>query len=552
MILLFSPFLLASHPVNAGPSGWEQPTVFTDDIDIDAHPSLSQAKDGSVWLAWSKYLWDESNTEIFYKTHNGNSWTSETRLTSQSSQDNSPVILSLSNGTVIIAWSSNRSGDFDIYLARIGQEPDQTINLTESLDRARGTGHDEAPTIAETKDAIWVFWQRCTGPECPLNGESDIYHKRYTGLAWDPEQPLIAGAQSDSLVSATASKDGTIWIAWSREQNNLYYKTLDRDSWSPEHQATSTAEADLSPSMFVARDGIIWLFWTRLYDGPNAQNDLYYKTNTNGVWSTETRLTSTTTDELQPTISHGPDRKIWLAYRTNNNPSDTWDLALTRSNQPVLAHDVAIASVQPQNPKTRQGDNATVIVEARNLGDWSETVTVKGHAGIRADVDLDGDVDIDDLSRTQLSQYGKDPRFDIDLDGDIDLADTIQVYITLFTNPRIPIGTKTMTISPNTSIQVNFQWTTTSVAMGQYVFLAEVNPVPNESASNTGDNQAAGGTIQVLRPEDVDLDGDVDLDDLIRVYLALYSSDSRYDIDMDGDVDLNDLIRVYTSQFSEG
>ena len=549
VILLLSPFLLASRPVDAGPSGWEQPTILTEDIHIDGHPSLSHAKDGKVWLAWSKYLWDESNTEIYYKTYDGNSWTSEARLTNDPSQDNSPTVLNLANGTVVIVWSSNRSGNFDIYLARIddGANP-ETVNLTDDVDKARGTKHDEAPAVVETKEAVWVFWQRCTGPGCPLNGDTDIYYRQYRGGAWVSEQPAVVGSQSDSLVSAAAAKDGMIWLAWSRQQDNIFYKTNGGNGWSPEQQATSSPEADLSPNIFIARDGTVWLFWTRLYDRGKSQSDLFYATKNNGVFTPEIRLTDTQFDELQATVSHGPDRRIWVAYRTNNNPSDTWDLALTRSIQPILAHDVAISSVEHQTSRTRQGENVTLMVEVTNLGDWDETVTVTAYADIRPDVDLDGDVDVDDLMRTYLAQYGNDPQFDIDLDDDIDMSDIVEVYLSSYTDPRIPVGTVTTTLPSGTSTQLSFHWTTKMVAMRPYNLIAQVEPVANESLGNTGDNQESGGTLQVLRPEDVDLDRDIDLDDLIAVYLSIYTGDGRYDVDMDGDVDLSDLVQVHLAR----
>jgi hypothetical protein len=56
-------------------------------------------------------------------------------------------------------------------------------------------------------------------------------------------------------------------------------------------------------------------------------------------------------------------------------------------------------------------------------------------------------------------------------------------------------------------------------------------------------------TVIVWRCPDVDGDTDVDIDDLIGVFLNQFTSNLQYDLDADGDIDIDDLIFVFLNQF---
>jgi len=87
-------------------------TSLTTGTDIDGNPSIMQAQNGTIWIAWSSYRL-ATGIDIYCKIHNW-SW-SEQRITYDDADDFMPAIMQTANGTIWIAWTSSRLSNFDIY-----------------------------------------------------------------------------------------------------------------------------------------------------------------------------------------------------------------------------------------------------------------------------------------------------------------------------------------------------------------------------------------------------------------------------------------------------
>jgi len=91
--------------------------TWTNDIQLtfngaeDRYPSIFQAKNGTIWLTWATNRDGTTNFEIYYKTssNNGGSWSAETRLTRDSNVDTSPSVTQAKDTTVWILWDSDRN-----------------------------------------------------------------------------------------------------------------------------------------------------------------------------------------------------------------------------------------------------------------------------------------------------------------------------------------------------------------------------------------------------------------------------------------------------------
>jgi len=93
---------------------WSGETQLTFNNSSDMQPWAMQAQDGKIWVVWAA---DRSGQDydIYYKTFNGVSWSTDTHLVSNSAEDSLPSICQAANGTIWVAWSSSRVDSREIF-----------------------------------------------------------------------------------------------------------------------------------------------------------------------------------------------------------------------------------------------------------------------------------------------------------------------------------------------------------------------------------------------------------------------------------------------------
>jgi len=77
---------------------------------FDGFPSLTQLEDGTILIVWSEKALE--NTSLFYSLSYdyGSTWSHQGNLTDiyTSGDDTNPSVIQLNNGTIFVAWASNR------------------------------------------------------------------------------------------------------------------------------------------------------------------------------------------------------------------------------------------------------------------------------------------------------------------------------------------------------------------------------------------------------------------------------------------------------------
>jgi hypothetical protein len=408
--------------------------------------SALQASDGTIWIAWQYYL-----DQGVYATDKAGVWSSILPLPTGSRYISNPNFAQLRNGSIILSWSSNQTGHWNLYyrLNFLGVwKP--VIQLTS------GTFDDYFPSVAVgSNSTVYLFWERVFS-----TGSIMIYYKTLKNNVWSSDTPLTSGASQDLTPSALSAYDGKIWVAWSRvissTSNSVYYRNYNGTGWSPEFQLT-TKNYDIQPSLVQDRNGTILIFYSRQMSlGSNIyQQKLWFDYTTDGTtWSSETQLTSygdstTPLDDFEPSVIQGVDKSLWIFYSTDYPLGTDYNIFYIRSNAISPTHNVVISQVQ-SGPIAFQNNFATVLVTVSNPGDYSETVQVT-------------------ITAVNLTSY------------------TIASAVT----ETVPAGS---------TISFAFGWSTTAVPLGTYLITVSYPRLSGQSFLASGGDSAQYKYLTILPP----------------------------------------------------
>jgi hypothetical protein len=219
----------------------------------------------------------QGNYEIYYKAshNNGTSWSQDVNLTNNPTDDFAPSIMQASNGTIWLAWSSIRTGNYEIFYktsSNLGTSWSSDTQLT--LDSYR----DSRPAIAQMKDGrIWVVWYS------DRYGNNEILYKIYNGSAWSADTRLTTNSMDNSSPAILQTADGAIWIFWSAydavqyRTADIYYKqSLDNGAtWLSPNQLTTDTGEDVWPAVMQSVDSRVWVVWASNRTG---SWDIFYRT----------------------------------------------------------------------------------------------------------------------------------------------------------------------------------------------------------------------------------------------------------------------------------
>jgi hypothetical protein len=242
------------------------------------------------------------------QTDRANKFTpTDVRLLSLSSptKDEDPSVISAQDGTIFVAWFSDRGGNADIYVTAThnGTDWNPPVRVTTSHDGdfypnlfqdSRGTFH-----------LVWFRWTQLFRGHIWHNSSPD-------GLTWnqETEEPVTVGKNVDDWVpTITQASDGTLLVFFVSARRNAanstseIYVTMKHPNdvgWNkplPPAGINSATQHDQLP--FATRTGDkITLVWvrhdtTQVLPWLNPKSDLFFSTSTDGQnWTVPLQITN--------------------------------------------------------------------------------------------------------------------------------------------------------------------------------------------------------------------------------------------------------------------
>jgi len=293
----------------------------TTDASTDDWSAITGTNDGTLWLAWTS---DRSgNDDIWYKTSadDGTTWSAEMQLTSHASSDYLPAITQASDGMLWVVWASSRSGNYDLWYKT---SPDGGATWSIETQLTTHTSTDYLPAVIQTSDSkLWVVWTS------DRSGNDDIWYKTSSngGASWSADTQLTTNSDSDASPAIAQSADGAIWIVWAVDRSPYdtpfyYVKSADNGlTWMPEAALPITQYNVSYPRLILGTDSRLWLAWSNFY-WPNGH--VWYATSgDNGSsWSAPEQFTRFVGKNIYPGLAALPGGKAGVAWTSDRSGND--------------------------------------------------------------------------------------------------------------------------------------------------------------------------------------------------------------------------------------
>lgn len=247
--------LLALGPVYAA---WSQPQF---SLEGGSHPRVIQDRDGTFRMALVR------GTDIFLAaSQDGNSWSSLVPVITGPAYDTEPRLFQDAASTYWLVFSSNRNGNYDLFLAQ---------------------SHD--------------------------------------GSEWSKEIAIAGSPAFDSYPSIMRDAGGRYWIAFISDRNGNYsiFLTSSTDGvvWAEPREVTKDAQ-DSFPVMIQDKRGLYWLALTRLVQWPNKYGIFLMNSSDGLSWSEPRRLTSDPSNNNYIDFIQDSRGTYWIAFTSERSGNE--------------------------------------------------------------------------------------------------------------------------------------------------------------------------------------------------------------------------------------
>ncbi len=470
---------------HATPS-WSSPSLIDSSSGVNYLSSVIQASNGTLWIAWEsdRNAAMTGRFDLIYKTYTNGVWSDDHNLTT-SNQNKSPELVQLSNGTIAVFWSMLQVRSYDIFYTQYSPSGwSSPVQITST------TLNDTQPSAAVGKDGtLWLVWTRINSTSTTTPIIKQLYFKTWKNGVWSAEAQLTTDSNQNYGSGVLAGKDGIVRVTWSKgsavSNNQIYEKTYDGTVWSSDTQIVSSSSPDDHPSIIQDRNGTLWLFWGRLIVVSSLVQYYIlfgkYSYDLGKTWSSEIQLTPTpgtnVFDSYQPSAvqsTYGV-KPLWIFYTSNMN-QPTYDIFAVQSSGIGPVHDVTVSGLSTSN----------------NLGtSWEYPGGLKS-VGQTAIVTI----------IVTILNIG-------------DYLETVNVTITATNTTNITIGTDKSLVGGGNTMNFYYYWNTTNVKPARYGLSVNMTPLPGETLGNMGDNSYyKANQIHIIPLGDVDQDGSVTLTDV--------------------------------------
>jgi hypothetical protein len=240
----------------------------------DDYPALAKAVDGTVWLAYVAYqpgkpILNErvqagafeslvptgNGDQICLMRFDGKVWHPPIAVTSAGLDVWRPAVAVDGKGQVVVAWSQQVDGDWEIYYRRYTAKEGGEGRWSETLRLTHAPGSDfQVVAATDSAGTVWLAWQAW---------RQDNFEILVTALAdghpWKEPKP-ISDSKANDWSPAIAAERGNVYVAWDTYDRGNYDVRLrvigkEAKTWT----VAGTARFEARPHLACDAKDRIWI-----------------------------------------------------------------------------------------------------------------------------------------------------------------------------------------------------------------------------------------------------------------------------------------------------
>jgi hypothetical protein len=181
---------------------WSKPEPMADAGGDYYKTAIAQDGSGKVWVVWSGR--QGTNFDLYARAFDGKSWGERQRLTSAENSDINPAMAPDAAGRLYLAYQSARNGNFDIYMRVFDGR-----KWSDEMQVSSGPANDWEPAVAVAPDdRVTILWDTYAA------GNYDVVARTWQNGKLGPQFPIAASQAFEARVSALYDLQGRLWAAW--------------------------------------------------------------------------------------------------------------------------------------------------------------------------------------------------------------------------------------------------------------------------------------------------------------------------------------------------
>ncbi|MCB9135600.1 MAG: hypothetical protein H6636_09245 [Anaerolineales bacterium] len=267
-------------------------------------PSLAIAPDGTLYTAWADS--NSGNFEIYVLAWNGVTWdevgigsASGGGISQSAGESYGPSLVIALDGTIYVAWSEwiDNGDDSQVYIrAWHGNSWDEVGDGSATGDGISQTDFSYGPSLAIAPDGrLYVAW----GTDNYWNLTAHIYVRAWDGSQWKDigTDPASGGGITNSThswyPSLAIAPDGTPFVAW-REffdwSSDVYVRAWNGSNWVEAGEGSASGGgvsndywSSSAPALAIALDGTLYVSWTKC-DRGGGNCSIYIRRRDGNSW----------------------------------------------------------------------------------------------------------------------------------------------------------------------------------------------------------------------------------------------------------------------------